>query len=244
MPSTIVLQSHKRPLPYPWLERCTDSVRAWAEQRGFAHRLIDDALFGFAPQDLQDKFRAQPVVVTDIARLRALAALRDQEGFEVVIWADADMLVFEPERLSLPEASCAVGREVWVQLQDGRLKTYTKVHNAFLMFRKESALLDFYIETAERLLRAHPGPVVPQFVGPKLLTALHNAVHLPVLEEAGMLSPLVAQGIAVGGSEALARFREKRAVAPAALNLCTSLEESRAVAPKVIERLLTGHVPL
>ncbi len=225
---TLVLQSHRKPLPFPWLRACLDSVRAWASARRFDYRFLDDALFAHLPQDLRERYRAQPVVSSDLARLLALRAhLREKDAkWDTVVWIDADVLIFDPERLRLPRTPHAVGREVWVQNRDDRLKVYTKVHNAFLMFRAEDALLEFYVQTAARMLRAHEGPVVPQFVGPKLLTALHNVAGLHVLEEAGMLSPLVAQDIARGEGPALRRFVQKSPVPPAALNLCGSLSST------------------
>jgi hypothetical protein len=67
-----------------------------------------------------------------------------------------------------------------------KLRAYVKVRNAFLMFRKGNHFLDFYTATAQRLLRLNQGSMPPQFIGPKLLTALHNVAICPVMETAGM----------------------------------------------------------
>jgi hypothetical protein len=53
--------------------------------------------------------------------------------------------------------------------QDG----YVKVHNAFMMFRQGNHFPDFYTDAAERLLDLNQGAMPAQFIGPKLLTALH-----------------------------------------------------------------------
>ena len=46
---TLVIQSHRMPLPAPWMQRCLDSVRTWAEARGFDYRFLDDELFDLVP---------------------------------------------------------------------------------------------------------------------------------------------------------------------------------------------------
>jgi hypothetical protein len=220
-------------------------VRAWCAANGFGYRFLNDELFAALPGDLLDKLADQRVIASDLARLKVLqAALRD--GVETVVWLDADFLIFEPDRFVLPDDAHAVGREVWLQHgRRGRLKVYKKVHNALLMFRQGNGFLDFYIETAERLLRQHRGGMPPQFIGPKLLTALHNVCQLPVMETAGMLSPLVIRDLLDGGGEALARFvaRSPRRIAGA--NLCLSSRDSGALSeddmlPLIMRLLDTG----
>jgi len=237
---TLVLQSHRRPLPGRWLERCLASVRDWAEQQGHHYRFEDDALFERLAPDLRERTRAQKVIAADLARLAALQAALE-EGFDTVVWLDADTLVLRPAALVLPDEPYALGREVWVQRNADGLRSYVKVHNAFLMFRRGNPFLDFYRHAAERIVRAHRGPMVPQLVGPKLLTALHNLIDCPVLEQAAMLSPAVAHDVLGGGGAALDAFRARSAAAPAAVNLCASLvgrEIDEAQILALIDRLL------
>jgi len=227
--STLVIQSHRMPLPYPWLEDCLASVQRWAAGLEYDYRFLDDALFDSLPEDLVNRTARQPVIAADLARLRALKQGLD-EGFATVIWCDADLLVFDPVRLKLSDERYALGREVWVQQDDNRLRG-----NPFL---------DFYQHAAERLVRAHAGSgkMAPQFVGPKLLTALHNIVGCPVTETAAMLSPLVARNLLAGGGEALTLFRKRSTEPPAAFNLCASLvaieELSSVQVDELIELLL------
>lgn len=242
----LVLQSHRRPLPWPWIEDCLVSVRGWACERGYDYRFLDDALFESLPADVRLATRDQPVVASDLARLlvmeRALA-----EGYDTAVWLDADMLIVDPPALTLPEDAYAVGREVWVQQHDRGCRAWVKVHNAFLMFRAGNPLLPFYVDTALRLLRRHRGPMVPQLLGPKLLTALHNVVGFPVLEQAGMLSPAVLADLLAGGGAALKLFRQRSRAAPAAVNLCGSLvasgEQTAAAVTEAIA-LLTARPDL
>jgi hypothetical protein len=229
MSDTLVLQSHRQPLPLTWLQSCLDSVSNWSENNHFDYRFIGDDLFDFVPDDLLEKTARQRVIATDLARLYALQN-EILAGYETVVWCDADFLIFNPEQFVLPETNFALGREVWIQHDsDNRLRAYRKVHNAFMMFRQGNSFLEFYADTAERLLRLNTGPMPPQFIGPKLLTALHNIVICPVLESAGMLGPLVIKDLLRGGGPALDLFRQKSAEQIFAANLSGSLVEREKI---------------
>ena len=219
-------------------------MQAWAGAAGFDYRYLGDELFDPIPDRLRERVREQPVVASDLARLLALRnALED--GHDAAVWCDADFLIFSPERLTLPAAPYAVGREVWIEERGaGRTpRARVKVHNAFLLFRRGNAFLEFCIDAVERLLGAHPGPYPPQFVGPKLLTALHNIVGFPVVERAGMLSPPVIRDLLEGGGPCLELFRQRSPEPVAGVNLCSSLAGGREVSDaevrEAIEVLLT-----
>jgi hypothetical protein len=199
---------------------------------------MGDELFDGVPAAIRDRTRGQTVIASDFARLLVLRdALRS--GRETVVWLDADFLIFAPAVFALPDVPCAVGREVWVQPdRQGRLKAWKKVHNAFLMFRQGDSLLDFYIDVAQRLLMRNRRPVPSQFIGPKLLTALHNVVGLPVLENAAMLSPMVIADILAGGGAALDLFIRRSPQVPAAANLCISSCDRGEVSAAAMERLM------
>lgn len=238
MSSTLIIQSHRSPLPYPWLDQCLASIHRWCELNEYDYQFINDELFDRVPIDLYEKINAQRVIASDLARLTVLRESLDK-GYETVVWLDADFLIFDPGNFVLPDTSYAVGREVWVQDDgQGRLKTYKKVHNAMMMFRQENRFLDFYQETAEKLLRKNEGSMPPQFIGPKLLTALHNVVQLPVMETAGMLSPWVIKDMVCDGGEALQCFIENSPTVACGANLCISSCEKQEVTSAEMERLI------
>lgn len=241
MNQTIVLQSHRQPLPYPWLARCINSVKSWSKLNKFDYRFIGDELFDYVPTELLKKTETQRVIATDLARLKALQLFLAQ-GYKSVIWCDADFLIFSPNNFSLPNENYAVGREVWVQTDDKnaqKLTAYTKVHNAFLLFRQGNSFLEFYIDTAEKLLRLNQGPMPPQFIGPKLLTAIHNVAQCPVQETAGMLSPPVIQDIANKDGPALRLFLQRSPQAITAANLCNSLYVQDKASAKQMDQCIT-----
>ena len=205
---------------------------------GYEYRFMGDELFDCLPGSLLEKTQHQRVIATDLARLLNLQDALNR-GYETVIWMDADFLIFKPSEFSIPEVPCAVGREIWVQQdKQGKLKRYKKIHNAFLMFMKGNSFLDFYADTATRLLTQNQGPVPPQFIGPKLLTALHNVANLPVLETAGMLSPMVIKAILEGKGPALDLFIEHSPQPISAANLCVSSCDKEEVSEEEMERLI------
>lgn len=240
MSNTLVLQSQKKPLPYQWLARCMVSVKCWAQMNQFNYQYIGDELFDFVPAPLLDKTKHQKVIATDLARLKALQDYLTK-GFETVVWFDADFLIFAPEKFVLPNELYAVGREVWIQEDkndSNKLVSFVKVHNAFMMYKKGNPFLDFYTDTAERLLSQNNGRMPPQFIGPKLLTAIHNVAQCPVLETAGMLSPLVVQDFAKGGGAALDLFKQKSTQKIYAANLCNSSYERGEMSEEEIEKCI------
>lgn len=222
--ATVVVQSQRPALLEGWQGRCCASVAAWARAHGYRYRRFGDELFDHLPPDLGQRFASQPVVLSDLARLHCLrAALR--EGFARAIWVDADVLVFRD--FAPPDHGDHLGRECWVQPKDGKLRTFRKVHNAWLQFAADSVLLPWYIDRAAALLQRAEAPVVPQFIGPKLLTAWHNIVPFSVEERVGMLSPVCLDELlraSRGPFPALVRLVTSHRSSLCAVNLCASLE--------------------
>lgn len=204
----------------------------------YEYQFIGDELFDCVPEALLEKTQHQRVIATDLARLYLIKDAI-QSGYNCVIWLDADFLIFNALEFVIPDVPYAVGRETWVQQdKQSKLKVYKKVHNAFLMFRKGNSFLDFYTDTAMRLLLQNSGSLPPQFIGPKLLTALHNVALLPVMESAGMLSPLVIKDIIQGGGEALDRFIAYSPQPIMAANLCISSRERNDVTDQEMVELI------
>lgn len=203
------------------------SVAAWAKDQGWAYHVRGDDLFDLIPDDIRRKFSTQRPLLADIARLRWAREVFDQDpSMERVIWLDADVLLFAPENVTLPDADFAVGRQVWVQPDaKDKLRVYRQVHNAVLAIHRASPVLDFLIQTATDLAARHNGPTSPQLLGPKLLTALHNIVGFGVIEGVGMASPRVLADISAGGGPAYELLQRESPEPLGALNLCSSYRE-------------------
>ncbi len=238
MRATLVVQSHRNPLPFAWLRACLDSVAGWARGSGFDYRFVGDELFDLVEADLLERTRGQIVIATDLARLRLLQQ-GIAEGYDRVIWCDADFLVFDPARFVLPADDFAFGREVWIQRDErARLRAYVKPHNACMLFRRGNACLDFYADSAARLLRLNQGGVPPQFIGPKLLGALHNIIRFPLIESAGMLSPVVMRDLLAGGGAALELFLRESSQVPSGVNLSSSLTAAEGLGDDEMQSLI------
>ena len=188
--ATVVVQSHRSPLPYSWLQPMLDSVRSWSSRAGFAYCFLDDELFDELTPDERPICQSQPVIASDLARLRWCQRLL-REGAKRVVWCDADTLIMDPDAGILSAQSTAFGREVWLQFEPSgnaatqsapRLKRYKKIHNAFMQFGNDDPVLDFYAYAAQRLISNHrqhsSQPMVAQLAGPKFLTHLHNVLSL------------------------------------------------------------------
>lgn len=248
MPSTLVIQSHSTPIQSDWLHACMKSVESWCQSNRFSYRFLDNALFDYIDPTLLDKVKDQIVIATDLARLYTLReGLRE---FERVLWLDTDFLIFAPDQFELPDKfdlpeGYMLGREVWVQEdreKPGKLKAYIKVHNAFLLFDRGNSFLEFYLQHAKRLLEQCDGPMPPQFIGPKLLTALHNVVGCPVYEPAGMLSPPVIDDLLSKGERccALNLMKKKSSQPIAGANLCRSLAIQEERPEREMESLIVN----
>ena len=107
--STLVLQSHMTPLPHSWIEQCLESVRTWARSRSFAYKFIDDQTFQLVDTFVRDRYKDRPVILSDLARLIEMQRGL-KEGFNAVIWLDADTLILKAEAFHPLESEFVVGR--------------------------------------------------------------------------------------------------------------------------------------
>lgn len=242
MAAGLVIQSHTAPLPAAWLADCTASVRAFARACGFEYRWLGDEILDTLPAQLLEKTCNQRVVAVDLARLVVLESALD-EGFDPVVWIDADVLILDPERFRLTDAPAQFGREVWVQREArGALRVYRRIHNAVMAFRRAEPILPFYRFAATRILERYDragGAMVPQLIGPKLLTLLHNAIGFDVLETAGVLSPPVITDLLAGGGRALERYLGACSDRVLAVNVCASSVRRGDLDDGQMERLVT-----
>lgn len=200
---------------------CCASVSRWAGEQGFDYLLEGDVLFDRIPVALRERFAAQVVVLSDLARLYWLREVLES-GYDRAIWCDADVLVFE--HFAPADSGDRFGRECWIQQDGNKLRRYRKIHNAWMQFSAGSPTLAFYLDRAQLLLERAESPVVPQFIGPKLLTAWHNIAPFSVEERVGMLSPLAMAELFGGGDRALQMLRDGHGEPLCALNLSASYE--------------------
>ena len=68
---TLVVQSHRSPLPFPWIAQCLESVRDWSDTRYYDYHFLGDEIFNRVPADLLARIEHK-VVAADLARLLVL----------------------------------------------------------------------------------------------------------------------------------------------------------------------------
>lgn len=221
---TLICQSFRIDDQPAWIAQCLSFVRHWSDLNGYDYRFEGDRFLERVPDWFRDKAGGCLPVVSDLARL---LMMRDglEQGYDRVVWLDADVLIFAPERLILDDTlSFAFGREVWIQASAGELRSYRNVHNAICLFAKGNPFLDFYIDSCLRLMRRMAADgMTPQFLGPKFLTAQHNMIGFDLIDRVGMFSPLVVRDIVSGGGPALDKQTDARPAPLAAANLCHSM---------------------
>lgn len=220
---TLVLQSCSVQQRQTWIKDCLHSVESWAHAKGYTYLYIDDIFFSVVPEWYMEKVGKKLPIAADYARLVFLQRALE-EGFDQVIWLDADVLVFDQSLAFDFTGTCAFGHEVWVQERGGRLEARTNVHNAVCVFRQGCVILPFLLHTVMVMMRkVDPMHLAPQFVGPKLLNALHPLCDFALLPQVGALSPLVVADICKGSDGALKLMLQKSRQPPLAVNLCGTL---------------------
>ena len=245
---TIIFQSFRTENVSPWLDRCRETVRGWAAAIGADYEFIDDSLFDSVPGWYFETAKNSLTVVTDLARL-VVARKYLAAGYERAVWVDADMVVFAPEHLLLPDDWPFVFcHEVWVHLDGGKTMVFTpKTNNALCAFSaSDTQFLDHYIDACEIVIRGCEQPLQGAEVGTAWLTAMQRIMKFPVLRNIAALSPLLMQEIAQGGDRLTAHFVTRAGGVMGAANLCASFNGrttdgvilSDAVFDRVIDRLL------
>ncbi|MBS0589961.1 MAG: hypothetical protein JSR65_04920 [Proteobacteria bacterium] len=224
---TLVVQSYRTRDVAPWLNDCLRTVREWAALRGYTHEFLDDRFFDYSPAWVRDRCGAQVLPVTDIARLYLLREKLRGE-WDRVVWIDADVLVFDPDRFVLDEAApYALCFEQTFSFQpDFGMHIGEAINNAVMFFVGSHPLIDFWICAAEETLRAsEPDRIAATQVGTRFLSALGNAMPIRTMRNVGLFVPPLIRDIAAGGGVALDRWAERLRQPIAAANLCRSMQD-------------------
>jgi len=228
MDKILVLQSAAANPP-EWIERCLGSVSDWARMSGYGYQFINDELFEFVPDWYLSKIGARTAIAADLARLTWAESLLHAEQAEVVVWMDADVLLFASEAFAVEISGGPVfGYEYWLQADGNKFKVRKNVHNAYCAFRHGCATLPFLIEATKRIIKnVDANFMAPQIVGPKLLTSLNNIVGFELEPRVGAVSPELHRAIAGEDSGELAKLMGALPTPMLGANLCSTLSEGR-----------------
>lgn len=219
---TIVLQSFRtRDVP-AWISRCLQSVEQWARARGFDYACLDDAFFELAPDWARRTCAHNIYAVTDVCRLRWMEQ-KLEEGYQRAVWADADLLLFAPERIDLDGLDGYGFSRILLRRRDpaGGWTARDSANNALMFFDRGNPVLPFYLYAClERLRRSEIGGVARCALGPDLIRALEPVLPLRLIHGVGSFNHAMAEEIAYGGRDRLPFFREHLREPLGAANLC------------------------
>jgi hypothetical protein len=235
--SALVYQSHSNRAPR-WIRQCTATVRAWAAARGYRYRLLGDELFDGVGLEVALKARSM-LPVADLGRL--LWAERLLAENESVVWVDADVVVFDPERLAVDtNAPFLVCREVLVTRDKAGLSTpgVTIAYSpTVLFFRRGEPFLGRWIAAARKLADQRPQLGDAEF-GRELLRKLARGKVLPAIKSVGHFNAAVLKEIYGHEGPATQLMMRASGTPFAAANLCGHYHMHGAVYLKIVEKLI------
>ena len=222
MQKTVVFQSFRTENVPVGIERCMASVRQWAESQNIAYRFFDDAFFDRVPEKVKEACGAHLLPKTDYARLVVAQELFD-EGFGRVIWMDADLLVFSPEKLTIPDFPYAITREFWVEAGPmGQANVASRFANAAMLLTSENAFFSVYRQLLD-LMVASGRRIGHLSFGTDLLSLLSQSIPFHTWPGIGLFSPALLKDVAAGGGNCIDAHRRVAGNQLAAGNICLSL---------------------
>ncbi len=243
---TIVIQTFRNHNIPPWIQRCLDSVRDWARLHSLDYSLAGDEFYDLCGPEFLARGPKNPQAITNLARLVATRRHLDA-GYRQVIWMDADLLVFDPERLvfdfpveSLP-TGYAFGREVWIEYggSAGVFISKPMVHNAATYFTQAAVDLDMLIALIRHIDAGRR--IVNNFqIGVRLLRGLQHSLMFPTFSHASMFSPTLLRAVAEQNEQVLQVYGRIFRYQSCAGNLCLGSQDKIPldVLGRAMDRLL------
>lgn len=224
---TLIVQSYRTHDVAPWINDCLRSVRTWAGARDYAYEFIDDRLFDYAPDWVRQRCGSLILPITDVARMYLLREYL-RAGWERVVWVDADVLVFAPEKFVLDDsAPYALCRELSLSVASAHAVQFAEaVNNAVLLVTPRQPMLDFWIFAVEEILRTRaPGQIDSLTAGTRFFTNLARTMPLRALQNVGLFTPLLIRDIAAGGGVLAEQWAARFGHPIGAANLCASMQD-------------------
>ena len=246
---TIILQSFRTHDVPAWVHQSMRSVEDWARAEQWEYACTGDEFLALAPPDIQQCCAGHIYALTDVCRLVWLSQML-KSGYQRVIWADADLLVFDRARLHMPApGSAAFAHELFLRVEsDGRIRAVHSMNNALMVFEQGGMVLPRYLAVSLAKLRsAPPGPLPRTVIGPALLKAMNKRAPLNLIHGVGLFTFALMQQIAEGGGPLTEKYLQHAPAPLGAANLChfmrnTVVPENRpqfdAVYDRAVEKLL------
>lgn len=200
------------------------SAKEWAEIQGYAYRFIDDSFFGYVPDWFREAVKGQRHLLSDLARLE-LARLYLDEGWERVIWVDADIYICDRQGFIIgDEHDHWLCEELWVFIRDNELQFSRRVNNAVLSFSRGNRFLDFYRNACQKIVRSKQGKLRHSEIGTSFLSGIAHL--LPLRKEVAMFSPLLLAEFYKNNEIMIARYQQEFGSPIKAVNLCLTFRDT------------------
>jgi hypothetical protein len=181
--------------------------------------------------------------MSDLARILAIKGLL-REGWECVIWVDADVLVFDPDGFVFPASDqMSLVRELW--LERDRTETLTlhkKVNNSVMVCPGGTNALDALEVVTLRTIAEldRPGKLD---AGTTMLTNRQAVQPVELLDCVGCFGPVIIRDLIRGrGGSALKMLQSAMSQPFGAANLCRSLSVDDGGGGEVSEAHLEAAV--
>jgi hypothetical protein len=219
---TLVIQSFRKTDVPPWIGRCLASVAAWAQLRGYHYRLVGDEAFALCGAEYLAKVNGNLRAITNLARLE-LVRLAHEEGYDLAVWVDADILIFRPQELAVDHVRrYAFARETWISFHGPDFGVaFSNVNNSVFACRRGEPDLPFLIETTRHIARHRE--ITNNFqVGGDIIKGLRRSLAFEMLDDVGMFSNHVVRGLARNESAPLKLQARLHGSPVYAANICAS----------------------
>lgn len=217
--NTAVYQSFRTTNVPSWINRCTESVSTWALSREFSYHFYDDEFFNYAPVALRAAVNNQRHLVSDVARLELAKKLL--EDHDRVIWIDADVYVNNPKDFlrQLPISKFLFCEERWVHQEGQKVVVSERVNNAVIVMERDNEFLDFYRYACGQVIKEWKQLSHSAF-GTIFLTQIHKMLKQPLLQDVGMISPLLLNAAKQNNRDLLDTYLKRSDRQINAANLC------------------------
>lgn len=223
---TVVLQSFKKHDVPKWIESCLKSVRNWCLSNGYEYVFIGDEFLETCPKWFRKKTKAHKLINTDLSRLLHIKKLLG--SFDRAIWIDADVLVFSPSDLSIPDdESYLFCKETYIDInKDNRLIADNNVNNSIMAFKRTNPVLDFYIHACIEIVKKTREDLLwHASIGTKFLTSLYSELKFPLVQNVGISPPVIIDAIVNRRHDLLHFYLEYHNHSLCAVNLCASFRD-------------------
>jgi len=219
-----------------WISRCIKSVRDWTHSNRYDYLLFGDEFYNFCSEEFLNRGNKNPQSITNLARLIVIRNYLNL-GYERVIWMDADVFIFAPEKLNFNFSDAnlstgyAFGREVWME-QNGTCINHG-THNAVAIFTQHAVDLDMLIDLIKHIDAGRE--IASNFqIGVGLLRGLRYSLMFQTLSSVGLFSPTLLEAILKSNENLLVQYGAAYKYPAYAANLCMSLQSNEAHSEKSV----------